>query len=193
MTVNASKNVTAKFKDNQIIIFGPAPTVIVGGKGTVSATGGASGNPVTFNSQTLDVCSVDGNVVTGIKAGACRIEANQSGNANYNSAPQVTQSFNVTLRFALSVSNANSTKGTVTSDTGGIACGATCSSNIVSGTSVKLTAIPIAGYQFSGWGGNCVGYGNSCMLTMDSAKSITANFEVFKRHHSIWKRALFMK
>ena len=79
--------------------------------------------------------------------------------------------------FALAVKNTG--QGTVTGDTGGIACGATCSSNIASGTSVKLTAIPIAGYQFSGWGGNCVGYGNSCMLTMDAAKTVTANFDVF--------------
>ncbi len=93
--------------------------------------------------------------------------------------------------FALVVKNTG--QGTVTSDTGGIACGATCSASFAAGTPVKLTAIPIAGYQFSGWGGNCVGYGNSCMLTMDAAKTVTANFDVFKRHRPIWKRALLMQ
>ncbi|MFO1422051.1 MAG: IPTL-CTERM sorting domain-containing protein [Candidatus Competibacteraceae bacterium] len=96
---------------NQTITFNPAPTVVVGGTGTVSATGGGSGNPVTFSTVSTD-CSVDPNtgVVTGINAGAnnCVIAANQAGNANYNAAPQVTQTF--------SIGQATTTT-TITSDT----------------------------------------------------------------------------
>jgi|GEM_PF-3492845 len=99
---------------------------------------------------------------------------------------------NVTANFdhALTVINLNPANGTVTSDTGGIACGATCSANFATGTPVKLTAIPVTGYQFSGWGGSCSGYGNGCPLTMDTDKSATANFEVFKRRRPSWKRGL---
>lgn len=96
---------------NQAITFGAAPTVVVGGTGTVSATGGGSGNPVTFSTTSTD-CSVDPNtgVVTGINAGTnnCVIAANQAGNANYNAAPQVTQTF--------SIGQATTTT-TITSDT----------------------------------------------------------------------------
>jgi len=168
-------------KANQTITFGPAPTVIVGGTGPVSATGGLSGNPVVFSSTTPGVCTVSGSTLTGVTAGSCTIAANQAGNANFNDAPQVTQTFNVT-GLALTVINGSETCGTIISDTGGIACGATCSANFDTvGAPVKLTAIPVTGYQFSGWGGSCSGGGNTYMLTMDAAKSCTAKFEVFKK------------
>jgi len=85
-------------KNSQIITFGGAPTVVVGGTGTVTATGGASGNPVTFTSTTTGVCTVsgtNGSTVTGVTTGTCSIAADQAGNANYNAAIQVTQSFSV--------------------------------------------------------------------------------------------------
>ena len=40
----------------------------------------------------------------------------------------------------------------VTSSPSGIACGADCSESHVPGTSVILTAAPLAGSDFSGWG-----------------------------------------
>jgi alpha-tubulin suppressor-like RCC1 family protein len=80
---------------NQNISFGSASTVVVGGTGTVSATGGASGNPVAFSSLTTGVCTVSGNTVTGVTAGTCTIAADQAGNANYNAATQATQIFSV--------------------------------------------------------------------------------------------------
>jgi uncharacterized delta-60 repeat protein len=65
---------------------------------TVSATGGASTNPVTFASQTTPVCTTsgtNGSTVTIVAVGTCTIRASQAGNANYAAAPQVTQSFAV--------------------------------------------------------------------------------------------------
>lgn len=82
-------------KASQTIGFGPAPSVVMGGTGTVSATGGASGNPVTFASSTTGVCTISGSTVTGVAAGTCTITANQAGNANYSAAPQVQQSFGI--------------------------------------------------------------------------------------------------
>jgi hypothetical protein len=41
------------------------------------------------------VCSVAGNVITGISAGTCIIAANQAGDATYSAAPQSSQSFTV--------------------------------------------------------------------------------------------------
>jgi hypothetical protein len=93
--------VTAPPLKTQTINFGAAPTLVVGGSGTVSATGGASGNPVTFSSTTLGVCTVSGSSVNAVTAGTCIIAANQAGNASYNPATQVTQT--------LTVSKANQT------------------------------------------------------------------------------------
>ena len=41
---------------------------------------------------------------------------------------------------------------------------------------LQLTATPAAGYQFAGWSGSASGTENPLMVTMDSAKTIVANF-----------------
>ena len=95
---NAATTVTANVVVNpasQLIVFGVAPSVSVGGSGTVSATGGASSNAVTFTSNTLSICTVSGAVVTGVATGNCIIAANQLGNGNYNAAAQQTQNFSI--------------------------------------------------------------------------------------------------
>ena len=81
-----------------------------GGTFTVSATGGASGNPVTFTSQTAPVCTtggVNGATVTMVIAGTCTVAANQTGNVNYNPAPQVTQAFVLEASSTTSLATSN--------------------------------------------------------------------------------------
>ena len=95
---NAAAQVTQNLsigKGTQSVAFGTLPSVIVGGTGTLSATGGASGNPVTFSSQTAGVCTLSGSTVTGVTAGTCTVTADQAGNANYNAAAQVTQNLSI--------------------------------------------------------------------------------------------------
>jgi hypothetical protein len=193
---NDAPRVTQTFtigKGNQTIALGAAPTVFVGGTGAVFAMGGLSGNPVIFTSTTTDICTVSGSTVTGVKVGNCTITADQTGNADYNPAPEVTQILSVTAGFALTVINGNKTFGTITSNVGGIACGAICSANFPYGASVTLTATPASSdYQFTGWGGACSGYGKiSDKLTMDAAKSCTGSFELFKKKRSpSWRKWL---
>ena len=62
---------------------------------TVSATA-SSGLPVSFNSQTMSVCTVSGTTATLVAVGTCTIQATQAGNANYAPATPVNQSFQVT-------------------------------------------------------------------------------------------------
>jgi hypothetical protein len=76
----------------------PASATVGGVSYTVAATGGASGNPVTFSSGVPTVCTISGATVSFTGAGTCTIDANQAGNADYLSAPQVTQSFTVTQK-----------------------------------------------------------------------------------------------
>lgn len=64
--------------------------------------------------------------------------------------------------------------GTVTSTPAGISCPADCTENYIVGTVVTLTAAP-GNSTFGGWGGACAGTG-TCMVTMDAAKSVTANY-----------------
>ena len=67
----------------------------VGGSYLVSATGGASGNPVVFSSETPGVCTASGSTVALVAAGACTITANQAGNDQFAPAPYLQQSFPV--------------------------------------------------------------------------------------------------
>ncbi len=82
-------------KATQAIAFGAAPTIAVGTSGTVTATGGASGNPVVVTSQSPGVCTMSGNTVTGVSEGTCTLAANQAGNAAYEAAPQATLAFTI--------------------------------------------------------------------------------------------------
>ncbi len=88
-------------KANQAITFtSTAPTSpTIGGPGyTVTAVGGGSGNAVVFSldaTSTANTCSVSGGVVNFVGTGTCIVDANQAGSANYNAAPQVTQSITV--------------------------------------------------------------------------------------------------
>ena len=78
--------------------------------------------------------------------------------------------------YALAVSAAGAGTGTVTSNPAGIACGATCASDFVDGTSVTLTAAAAADSAFAGWSGACTGAATTCTVTMSQARSATATF-----------------
>lgn len=94
-TSGASAVVTV-VETTQTITFTSSPSSpTVDGSYLVSADGGGSGNPVTFSSETPDVCTVVGSTVSFVGAGSCTIDADQAGNAQYNPAPQVQQIFTV--------------------------------------------------------------------------------------------------
>jgi hypothetical protein len=65
--------------------------------------------------------------------------------------------------------------GTIASEPAGIACGATCAYGFTTGTVVTLTATTTNDI-FTGWSGACTGAGYQCNVTMDAAKTVTANF-----------------
>ena len=78
--------------------------------------------------------------------------------------------------YTLSLTAAGPGGGTITSSSGGISCGTTCSVTLTSGTVVTLTATPAGGSTFSGWSGACSGAAPTCSATMNSAQSVTATF-----------------
>ncbi len=53
---------------------------------------------LTIDATSTTVCSITGGVVTLIGSGTCKINANQSGNVDYDAAAQVQQSFTVSAR-----------------------------------------------------------------------------------------------
>ena len=133
---------------SQSITFGLAPTVALGGTGSVSATGGASGNAVTFTSTTLAVCTISGNIVTGVTAGNCTIAANQAGNANYSAAPQVTQNIAVSPGSQTIIFGA--TPAVSVGGTGSVSATGGASGNAVTFTSTTLAVCTISGNIVTG-------------------------------------------
>ncbi len=94
-------------KGSQTITFtsGAPSDATVGATYTVTATGGASGNAVTFS--TTSMCTVSGSKVSFIGVGECVIDANQAGDADYLAATQAARRFRVvkaTSKTALKLS-----------------------------------------------------------------------------------------
>jgi hypothetical protein len=98
---STSASVSQFVKGDQTITFtstAPANAKVGGATYTVTATGGGSGNPVTFTSGTPSVCTssgTNGATITFVGAGSCTVNADQAGNANYNAAPQAQETFTV--------------------------------------------------------------------------------------------------
>jgi hypothetical protein len=83
---------------SQTILFtstSPASPVVGGPTYLVAATGGASGNAVTFSSLTPTACAVNTATVSFIAPGACQVAADQGASTNYSAAAQVTQQMTV--------------------------------------------------------------------------------------------------
>ena len=87
----------------QAITFSAPTSGSVGGLATLSATGGASGNPVVFTldgttgAGVCNVAGINGTTVNYTAVGSCVIDANQAGNSTYAAAPQVQQTIAVGL------------------------------------------------------------------------------------------------
>lgn len=89
----ADNDVPGQAKQAQTISFAPlGPKLPTAAPFTVSAMA-SSGLPVSFASNSPQVCTVSGAQVTLVGAGLCTLVALQPGDANFHAAPLVTQSF----------------------------------------------------------------------------------------------------
>lgn len=77
----------------------------------------------------------------------------------------------------LMVAKAGDGEGIVWTSTTGIDCGVDCSENFEENIIVTLNARPYNGSFFAGWSGdNCSGTNETCDVTIDAAKKVTATF-----------------
>ena len=95
-------------------------------------------------------------------------------------ARKVTATFKL-YPFQLSYNKSGTGVGKVVfSHAGGqYSCKTTCMTPLEPGTFVTLTASTHEGSAFTGWSGACSGK-NTCTVTMDAAKLVTANFDTVK-------------
>jgi hypothetical protein len=99
---SAEASATTPALTPQAITFTSAPPspAVYGGSYSPAATGGGSGNPVTFSIDSASApgaCTVSGSgTVSFTGTGQCVIDASQAGSPGYAPAPQVQQSLSIT-------------------------------------------------------------------------------------------------
>lgn len=96
ITFNAQTTATRPFVASGTFAINPLATA-------------SSGLTPTYVTLTGAVCGVSGTTVTMFTAGTCTIRAQQAGSANYNAAPTVNQSINITPGVQTLTFNAQST------------------------------------------------------------------------------------
>lgn len=93
--VGATTGVLVNGQQNQNITFPNPGDQTFGTTPTLTATASSS-LPVAFSANTTAVCTVTtGGTLTFVNTGSCTVDANQSGNASYLPASQVSQTFMV--------------------------------------------------------------------------------------------------
>ena len=85
-----------------------------------------------------------------------------------DSTPLVTSAVAFAAKPVFKLTQATTGAGTIQTSTGG--------DMFHEGEPVTLTAVPAAGWEFAGWGGDVSGASNPVSLTMDGNKSVIANF-----------------
>ena len=181
VTMTAAQAVTATFTKSATNV---ALTVTETGTGTGTVTSTPAGiacQPTCvakFASGqvvALTATAAAGSTFAGWTGAGCSGTAGCS--VTLTAATTVTAMFNKsTTNFTLTVTEAGSGTGTVTSAPAGIACQPMCSASFASGQVVGLTATAAEGSTFAGWsGGGCSGTGG-CSVTVTAATTVTATF-----------------
>jgi hypothetical protein len=175
-TVNSSRSAIATFTPiTRLLTVDVTPGQ---GSGSVISDVGAIDCPTTCTDTytqptvvTLSATADPGSNFAGWSGAGC----SGSGNCvvTMDQAHTVTATFTVPYDLTVQVLGA----GSVTSDVGSIDCPAgDCDDTFPSDSTVTLTADPDPNRAFAGWSGaGCSGTGN-CVVTMDTAHSVTATF-----------------
>jgi hypothetical protein len=190
VTMDAAKTVTATFSPIRrldVLKAGTGTgTVTTAPSGIYCATACASSSADFTDGATVTLTAVPdaGNTFTGWSGGGC--SGTEPCAMTISAAATVTATFMPLRR--LDVAKAGSGTGTVTASPSGISsdinCGTACatdSADYIATTVVALTAAPDADNTFTGWsGGGCSGTG-SCVVTMNTATTVTATFMPLRR------------
>jgi sugar lactone lactonase YvrE len=98
---------TSNILQQTITGFSPETPLLAGQQITLSATGGASGNPVTFSIDALSACptcaSINGDVLTTTGVGVIKVDANQAGGkaSNGNTYGPASAQVTITINSAV--------------------------------------------------------------------------------------------
>jgi len=180
VTMSQSRSTTALFARAAFDL-----TVNKQGSGTVSSSDGSltcgagcssSVAPMTNGSTvTLTATPADGWAIDSWSSSCADVGAASTCTLSMSQARSTTVWF---TRASYDITVVSNGQGIVTSDLGGLECGAQCSATVPSGQSVVLTAVPDEGWKFAGWTSSCVAAGTSptCSLVADADRSTSAFF-----------------
>lgn len=147
--------------------------------GTRLFTGNLNGTARVNEIRTSDMTVVETRSLSGAEGSNLQVAlVSRNGTMAYfaaNNPPYQLVAFTYAAAYGLTVAKAGTGSGTVTSDLGGIACGATCSADVADTSTVTLTATADAGSRFEGWSGACSGT-TTCAVAMSEARAVTATF-----------------
>lgn len=87
-----------------------------------------------------------------------------------------TRNYVVNPHYPLNLYLQGGGSGRIDLSSGG-SCVGTCSQSFLTGTTVDLTPVPLADSVFMGWSGCDSVIGQVCMVTVTSARNVTANFD----------------
>jgi hypothetical protein len=123
----------------------------------------------------LTAAPTNGGTFAGWGAGPC--EGTGTCTVTITAATTVVANFTAgtSTNFLLTVTEAGTGSGNVTSAPQGINCPEGCSGSFASGTQVTLTETASEGSVFAGWSGACSGT-EACVVTVTAATSVTATF-----------------
>jgi len=79
----------------QSISFTAVSPQLLGAKTVALSATASSALTVAFTSETPNVCTVTGSIVTLLTTGTCTIKSNQSGGSGWEAAPEVSRSFTI--------------------------------------------------------------------------------------------------
>jgi hypothetical protein len=154
--------------------------VAVVGKGSISsdpagvACGDVCGALFPIGSAvTLTTTAAEGWVLAGWK-GACAGVARTCRTVLDAPKTAIATFVEAGTGYPLAVSTAG--RGSVRSRPAGIACGVTCASSFLAGTTITLEALPQEGSKFVRWSGACSGSRPRCTVGVDGPKSVAATF-----------------
>lgn len=177
--MDAAKTVTATFTLKSFALT-------VTNEGTGSGTVASNPNGISCGTDCSEIYNITTSVTLTATPAAdsdftswsgCDSATGASCTVSMNAVKSVTATFTLKV-FTLTVTKAGIGNGTVTSNPAGISCGtgAGCNEPYAAGTQVTLTAAANGTSIFTGWSGACTAATGTCVVTMDGAKTVTANF-----------------
>ena len=138
VVVNKAAQTIGAFATISTKAYGNAPFVVV-------APAATSGLPITISVKSGNATISANNSVTLTGIGTVILVANQPGNSNYNAAPEVSTSFNVTRPMSnLTILTPSSSDGSVTQGFAGV-------TQREVGAGYTVSAIPASGMLFKEW------------------------------------------